>query len=100
MSDTNGQAQEQAQEERPVWGRGRVCTNTCPKSFITAESKALLEEYLAWKRIGGVSYLVLDARASEAFAILDLELGKEHSEQLQRHQSITGEPREFRTFGE
>ena len=31
----------------------------------------LLEEYWAWKRAAGVSYLDLQARALEAFAILD-----------------------------
>ena len=61
----------------PVWGRGHVHTDRCPKSYITAESVILLEEYWAWKRAGGVSYLAFEARAMEAFALLDSELLKE-----------------------
>jgi hypothetical protein len=87
-------------DPRPVWSRSRVHTFNCPKSFITADSVTLLEEYWAWKRAGGVSYLALEARALEAFALLDSELRKEHSEQILRHQSTAGGSRHIRSFGE
>src|SRR5579872_900595 len=60
----------QGSEPPPVWSRGGVHTCSCPKSYITAESVTLLEEYRAWKRAGGVSYLALEARALEAFSLL------------------------------
>jgi hypothetical protein len=60
----------------------------------------LLEEYWAWKRAGGVSYLDIEARALEAFAILDAELIKEHSEQIHRHQSTVRGDRNIRSFGQ
>jgi hypothetical protein len=61
---------------------------------------ALIEEYGAWKRAGGVSYLDMEARALEAFAILDAELVKEHSEQLHRHQPAVKRDRHIRSFGD
>jgi hypothetical protein len=60
----------------------------------------LLEEYWAWKRAKGVSYLALEARALEAFALLDAELQKEQSEQLHRNQSVVRRDRDIRSFGE
>ena len=30
----------------PVWARKTVALETCPKSYITAESEALVEEFL------------------------------------------------------
>ena len=86
-------------ESRPVWGRSHVHTFSCPKSFITADSLTVLEEYGAWKRAGGVSYLDLEARALEAFTLLDSELLKEQSEQIHRHQSTAGRDRNIRAFG-
>ena len=86
-------------EARPVWSRYLVHTYSCPKSYITAGSVTLLEEYWAWKRVGGVSYFELEARSLEAFAILDAELLKEHSEQTQRHQSVVKRNQHIRSFG-
>jgi len=87
-------------EPRPVWSRRGVHTYSCPKSFISPGSVTLLEEYWAWKRAGGVSYLELEARTLEAFTVLESELLKEQSEQIHRHQSSVGGDRHIRSFGE
>jgi hypothetical protein len=47
---------------------------TCPKSYITAESEGLVEEFLVRRRLGGVRFEELSARQVEAFLILDKEL--------------------------
>jgi hypothetical protein len=59
----------------------------------------LLDEYWAWKRVGGVAYLDLEARALEAFVVLESEQMKEHHEQIQRHQPAAGRDRDLRSFG-
>jgi hypothetical protein len=68
--------------------------------MITPESRALVEEYWAWKRAAGIGYLDLEARSLEAFTILDSELAKEHSEQIHRHQSTARRGRDKLSFGE
>jgi hypothetical protein len=57
-----------------VWLRGRMSLATCPTSFITAESIALLEEFHAWKLVGGSSAYDLPARLVEAIFVLENEL--------------------------
>lgn len=47
--------------------------STCPKSFVTSESQALLEEFYAWKLCGHGSYLDLPARTMDAFFVLEKE---------------------------
>ncbi|MCU1235010.1 MAG: hypothetical protein JWP63_2977 [Candidatus Solibacter sp.] len=63
----------------PVWVRKSTALATCPKSYITAESEALLEEFFVRKRLGGTSFDELGARQVEAFVILEQAL-KEESE--------------------
>ena len=60
----------------PVWARGGVALGTCPKSFITAESITLLEEFAVWRQFGGAGG-TLTARQVDGFAILDQMLAKE-----------------------
>jgi len=50
---------------------------TCPKSYITAESEALVEEFLVRRRLGGLRFEELSARQVEAFLILEKELSDE-----------------------
>jgi hypothetical protein len=57
-----------------VWVRGRVSLTTCPTSFITAESIALLEEFHAWKLLGAGRVYDLPARLVEAIFVLENEL--------------------------
>ena len=60
-----------------VWARGRTTISTCPTSYITSESVALLEEFHAWKLLGTVSFRDLPARLVEAIFILENELRAE-----------------------
>jgi hypothetical protein len=59
---------------RVVWARRSVATDTCPVSYITAESIALVQEFYAWKLFGGVDLYSLPARTVDGFCILEQEL--------------------------
>ena len=59
---------------RVVWARRSVATDTCPVSCITAESIALVQEFHAWKLVGGVDLYSLPARTVDGFCILEQEL--------------------------
>jgi hypothetical protein len=63
-----------------VWARGRVSTDRCPVSEITAESWGLLESYWVWRRFGASYPCELPAREVEAFLILDQEARAEESD--------------------
>ncbi len=63
-------------EPRVVWARGSVATDVCPKSCITGESKAWLDEFQAWKRLGYPDARTLSARDAHAMLILEQELGE------------------------
>ncbi|MGP0076022.1 MAG: hypothetical protein ACLPWF_29235 [Bryobacteraceae bacterium] len=60
-----------------VWARGRTTLCSCPTSYITSESVALLEEFHAWKLLGAGGYYDLPARLVEAIFILENELRAE-----------------------
>jgi hypothetical protein len=60
-----------------VWARGRVSVTTCPTSYVTAESLALLEEFHAWKLAGMANVYDLPARLVEAIFILENEWTQE-----------------------
>ncbi len=60
-----------------IWARGRVSTASCPTSFVTGESMALLEEFQAWKLLGSTDPYRLPARVVEAIFILENELRSE-----------------------
>ena len=53
---------------------------TCPTSYITAESIALLEEFHAWKLCGAGSVYELPARLVEAIFVLENELRTESND--------------------
>jgi hypothetical protein len=57
-----------------VWARGRTTLDTCPTSYVTPESVALLEEFHAWKLLGTHGFYELPARLVEAIFILENEL--------------------------
>ena len=63
--------------ERVVWARKHVTTSTCPKSLVTPESLAWLEEFVAWRKLGKMRAEELSARDAEAFLILESEWGAE-----------------------
>jgi hypothetical protein len=50
---------------------------SCPTSYITPESVALLEEFHAWKLIGAGDMYRLPARVVEALFVLENELRSE-----------------------
>ncbi len=58
---------------RPVWARRRIASKACPKSSITAQSLAWLEEFLVRRQLGGLWNESLGARQAEAFLILEAE---------------------------
>jgi hypothetical protein len=61
----------------PVWARKSVSLQTCPKSFVTSESQALLEEFLVRRRLGAIDIRELSAKQVEAFALLEKEITAE-----------------------
>jgi hypothetical protein len=69
-----------------VWARNDVLLHECPKSYITAESECLVEEYLVRRRLGGLRFSELTARQTEAFLILEKALMTEmkHGQQERR----------------
>ncbi len=63
-----------------VWARGKVSLTSCPTSYITPESIALLEEFHAWKLLGAASVYELPARLVEAIFIVENELRAEKND--------------------
>jgi hypothetical protein len=57
-------------EPRVVWGRRQTQSQECPKSFVTGDSMALLEEYFVRRRLGIPDSLETEARKTDAFLIL------------------------------
>ena len=64
----------------PVWARKTVATESCPKSYITAESEGLVEDFLVRRRLGGINVSELSARQAEGFLILEQALAAELTE--------------------
>jgi hypothetical protein len=60
-----------------VWARKGVSLQTCPKSYVTGESLALVEEFLVRRRLRGNEFSGLSARQAEAFVILERALATE-----------------------
>lgn len=54
-----------------------VSSEQCPKSIITPQSLALLDEYRMWKQIGCSQERALSAKAADALVLIDLEMQKE-----------------------
>jgi len=62
-----------------------MALDECPKSYITAESETVLEEFLVRKHIGGETRIEdLSARRVDAFAVLEKTLAEEKRDG-QRH---------------
>jgi hypothetical protein len=79
----------QLTEVRPVWVRGTVETESCPKSVVSAQSLEWLEEFAAW-RGGYVPQVSLAARQIEAFQLLEDEVLREaqHARQKTAKQNV------------
>jgi hypothetical protein len=59
---------------RVVWAGGHTAVTICPKSYISAQSMAWLEEYLVRRKLEQKGIEGLGAREVEAFVILEHEL--------------------------
>jgi hypothetical protein len=57
-------------EPRIIWGRRQTHVDECPKTFVTGESLALLEEFFVRRRMGIPDSLETEARRVDAFLIL------------------------------
>jgi hypothetical protein len=64
-------------EPRLVWIRKRAQTDECPKSMVTGESLALLEEFFVRRRLGLAYGKDAPARKVDAFLILSQEMERE-----------------------
>lgn len=53
------------------WARKRAFSPECPKSAITAESLSYLDQFGAWKRLGGGFLPDMNAKDADAVAMLD-----------------------------
>ena len=54
-----------------------MAVDCCPKSYVTAESEGLVEEFLVRRRLGGMSFGELNPRQVEGFLILEQALAAE-----------------------
>src|ERR1700722_15559178 len=70
-------APENRAEPRTVWARKRTRTEECPKSLVTGESLALLEEFFVRRRLRMVDGMDTPARKVDAFLILREEMERE-----------------------
>ena len=60
----------QADALPPIWARKGEALVSCPKSYITAESAGLIEEFMMRRRVKA-GFAELSAREAEAFTILE-----------------------------
>jgi hypothetical protein len=70
---------------RIVWGRRQVQSQECPKSFVTGESMALLEEFFVKRRLGIPDSVDADARKIDAFVILGDLMEREERDGTSQH---------------
>ena len=71
----------------PVWGRKHVLVSECPKSYVSSESVALVEDFSFRRRFGQITPANLTARQADAFMVLESELAREirDGEQIARN---------------
>jgi len=62
-----------------VWSRHHVATEICPKSLISGQSLAWMEEFLLWRKLGQAWPQDMDTRKLEAFLILQEQMDAETS---------------------
>jgi hypothetical protein len=70
---------------RIVWGRRQVSSQECPKSFVTGESMALLEEFFVGRRLSIPDSLDTEARKADAFVILRDLMEREERDGTPQH---------------
>jgi len=64
---------------RVVWARRQTGVEECPRSHVTAESEALLEEFHAFRVFGCSDTNAMPARLVDAICVLEQELRTEQS---------------------
>lgn len=62
---------------RLVWARKHAQAEECPKSLVTGESLAFVEEFFIRRQLGMADTLELAARKVDAFVILRGEMERE-----------------------
>lgn len=67
----------EAAPPKVVWARRGVVAEQCPRSLITAESLARIEEFEVWRTDRAPSLLEMDALKADAFWILENERARE-----------------------
>jgi hypothetical protein len=72
-------------EPRAVWGRKHVWADECPKSLVTGESLAVVEEFFVRRRLAVKESLDTAARRVDAFLILQDELEREERDGTTQH---------------
>lgn len=72
-------------ERRIVWGRKQTQSEECPKSFVTGESLALVEEFFVRRRLGIADSIEMEARKVDAFLILRDEMEREERDGKTQH---------------
>jgi predicted Ser/Thr protein kinase len=77
--------EEKRGEPRIVWGRKQTQSEECPKSFVTGESLALVEEFFVRRRLGIEDSIELEARKVDAFLILRDEMEREERDGKTQH---------------
>lgn len=60
-----------------MWARKGTSSTVCPKSMITGQSMAWLEQFFLWQRLPRAYSRELSAREVDAFLILEDELSAE-----------------------
>ena len=68
---------EERGEPKVVWIRKRAIAEECPKTLMTGESLALLEEFFVRRRLGIADGMEMPARKTDAFLILRDEMERE-----------------------
>ena len=70
-----------------------MASDSCPKSYITAESEGLVEDFLVRRRLGGMNFGELSARQVEGFLILEQALAAETKVEGSSHRGGAGAQR-------
>jgi hypothetical protein len=74
---------------KPIWARGHISLTTCPKSYITGESMARVEDFFVRWRFGRINLEEMTARETDAFLILEEAMTVEMKNGRQDSRNIT-----------
>jgi hypothetical protein len=77
--------EEQRGEHRIVWGRKQTQSEECPKSLVTGESLAFVEEFFVRRRLGIQDIPEMEARKVDAFLILRDQMEREELDVKAQH---------------